>query len=178
MNNTTVKGKWYANLDTLGDQISIVSPPTDALSWYIKAVDTKGKASQTKTASMTIRRCDTEAVFRTPTGSPGVFPTSASYSCTSATIAIATYASDPDQPENGLKVVFYWSLSNPRIPSTPPVSGRMTADLEKGNYYQGTTAAFIGKSFYAGLLTVHAVTTDKYRGTTTSSTGTYQMACR
>jgi hypothetical protein len=57
MNNTTVKGKWYANLDTLGDKIT----KSGALSWYIKAVDTKNKASQTKTASMTIRICDTTA---------------------------------------------------------------------------------------------------------------------
>ena len=171
MDNQTVPGKWYANLDTLGDKISIPSPPTGTLSWYIKATDNKNLASQTRTSSTTIRRCDSEATF------DGVFPTSSAYSCTTATISIATYANDRDQPENGLKVVFYWTLSNPRTNPTP-ISGHMSASFEKGNYYQGTTASFNGKTFYYGVLTVYAVTTDKYGGTTTSRTYTTTMACR
>jgi hypothetical protein len=171
MDNTTVKGKWYANLDTLGDKIAITSPPTDSLSWYIKAVDSKDKAAQTKTASITIKRCDTEATF------DGGYPLSQTYSCTSATIAIGIYAGDRDQPEHGLKVVFHWTLTNPRT-GAGPISGQMTAGAIQGSYYQGTTGAFNGKEFYAGRLTVYAVTTDKYRGTTTSPTTTSQMACR
>ena len=167
----TRTGNWSANLDTLGDKITIVSPPTDTLSWYIKAVDGKGKASQTKTASITIRRCDSEANFEV------VRPTGTTYPCTtSATIAIETWAGDPDQPEYGLKVVFYWTLSNPRT-GDGPISGKMTANVAKGTYYRGTTAAFDGGTFYAGALTVYAVTTDKYNGTTKSSTGTYSMSC-
>ena len=98
MDNTTVTGKWYANLDTLGDKILIVSPPTDTLSWYIKAVDKKDKASQTKSQAITIKRCDAEANF------DGGYPVSQTYACTTAaTISIGIYASDRDQPENGLK---------------------------------------------------------------------------
>ena len=63
MDNHTVPGKWYANLDTLGDKISIPKPPTGSLSWYIKAVDLKNVSAQTKTVSMSIRRCDSQATF-------------------------------------------------------------------------------------------------------------------
>ncbi|MHB8959454.1 MAG: hypothetical protein ACYDAN_07495 [Candidatus Limnocylindrales bacterium] len=55
--------KWSASLDTLRDKISIPNSPTGTLSWYIKAVDAKGLASQTKSSSITIRRCDSPAVI-------------------------------------------------------------------------------------------------------------------
>jgi hypothetical protein len=63
MDNTTIKGKWFANLDTLGDKITIPNPPTGTLRWYIKSADTKGASSQSPTRSITIRRCDSEATF-------------------------------------------------------------------------------------------------------------------
>ncbi len=173
MDNQTVPGKWYANLDTLGDKISIPTPPTGTLSWYIKAVDAKNAASQTKAASLTIRRCDSAAGF------DGVFPTSNTYACTTAaSIQISTYANDPDQPEDGLKVVFYWQLANLRITSTPIASGSMSANLASGNKYSGTTATFDGKTYYYARLSVYAVTTDKYGGTTKSTVGTAVMSCK
>lgn len=172
MDNQTVAGKWYANLDTLGDKISIPAPPAGTLSWYIKAIDGKNVASQAKTASITIQRCDS------PAGFDGVFPTSQAYSCKAATIQISTYANDTDQPEAGLNVVFYWTLSNPRVRTVTPISGQVGADIAKGNEYWGTTASFTGQTFYAGLLTVYAVTTDKYGGTTQSQVSTYPMKCQ
>ena len=48
MDPNVIRGKWYANLDTLGDKIYIPNPPTGTLRWYIKAVDEKDKASQTR----------------------------------------------------------------------------------------------------------------------------------
>ena len=172
MNNTTLRGKWYANLDTLGDKITIPDPPTGTLRWYIKAVDAKGKTSQTSTASITIRRCDSEAVF------DGVFPQGQTYSCSNpARITLGTYANDEDQPNDGLKVVFHWTLSNPRT-GAGPISGKMTANLSKGNYYQGVTSTFNGQTFYAGRLTAYVVTTDRYGGTTKSPVdGPYTMQC-
>ena len=164
MDSQTIAGSWYANLDTLGDQIPIASPPSGALAWYIKAVDGKGAASQTRTASIRVLRCDSRASF------DGVFPTSQTYSCGSATLQIATYASDPDQPENGLKVVFYWTLTNTRTKAA--VSGQMAADLNKGIEYWGTTGTFTGQTFYYGVLTAYAITTDKYGGTTKSPVST------
>jgi hypothetical protein len=108
-----------------------------------------------------------------------VFPTTSTYSCTTgATISIATYANDPDQPSDGLKVVFHWTLTNPRT-GAGPISGTMTANVAKGNFYQGTTASFNGQTFYEGRLTVYAVTTDRYGGTTKSAVdGPYGMQCQ
>ena len=96
--NSTTKGKWSANLDTLGDKIYIPSPPTDPLRWYIKAVDDTGLSSRISTRTITVKRCDTEAQF------DGVFPTS----------HVVPHAPPPgsrstptrttsDQPEYGLK---------------------------------------------------------------------------
>ena len=94
-------GTWAASLNTANDKITIPTPPTGSLKWYIKAVDGKNVASQTKTSTITVRRCDTEAQF------DGVFPTSQTYSCTaSATMTIGTYANDADQPADGLTVTF------------------------------------------------------------------------
>ncbi len=168
---TAASGKWSAGLDTTKDKITIPSPPTDSLRWYIKAVDGKSVSSKTKTASITIRRCDSEAAF------DGVFPISSTYPCTTATITIGTYANDADQPADGLKVVFYWTLENTRT-NPPPISGHMTASAGSGNYYTGTTASFDGQTFYYGRLTVYAVTTDRYGGTTKSSSFPATMACR
>lgn len=169
---TKAGGKWSANLDTLGDKITIPDPPTGNLRWYIKAVDKKGVASQTKATSITVRRCDSEAAF------DNVFPTGSTYTCTAAaTISVETYANDADQPADGLNVVFHWTLVNPRT-GAGPISGKMTANTTRGNYYRGTTGSFNGQTYYSGRLTVYAVTTDRYGGTTKSATETYLMSCR
>ena len=165
-------GTWAAALNTATDKITIPTPPTGSLKWYIKAVDGKNVASQTKTASITIRRCDTEAQF------DGVFPTNQFYACTTTTMTIGTYANDADQPADGLTVTFFWSLVNPRT-GDGPVSGKMNASVKNGNYYEGTTSTFNGKTFYAGSLTVYAITTDRYGGTTQSPTHSpYTMSCK
>ncbi len=174
MDNQTVPGKWYANLDTLGDKISIPSPPTGTLSWYVRAVDAKGLASQTRASSITIRRCDSPAAFD---GRP-VYPVGG-FACTSnATLTLAAVVSDPDQPENGLRIVFYWEITV-AFAGRPAASasGHMTGTNVKGNYYQGTTSAFDGRSLSGGTLKAYAVTTDKYGGTTTSRTYTTTMTC-
>lgn len=59
----TGAGAWLANLDTLGDRITIPKPPTGTLRWYVRAKDAKGASSQTKAQAITVRRCDSEAVF-------------------------------------------------------------------------------------------------------------------
>ncbi len=173
MNDQTVAGKWYANLDTLGDKITIPNPPTGSLKWYIKAVDGKGKASQTSTRSITIKRCDTEAQFET------VRPASLIYSCsTTARVTIEAWTGDRDQPEDGLKVVFHWSLANNRNPNVPVASGQMAASVTKGNYYSGTSKTFTGSLAPSGTLTVYAVTTDKYGGKTQSSSRPFDARCQ
>jgi hypothetical protein len=64
---------------------------------------------------------------------------------------------------------------NPRS-GAGPISGKMTANVTKGNFYRGTTATFNGKTFYEGRLTVYAVTTDRFGGTTKSATQTHLMS--
>ncbi len=125
-------GKWSASVDTTKDGITIVSPPTDNLRWYIKAVDGKGAGSKSSTASVKIRRCDTEAQF------DGVFATDGTYPCsTAATITIGTYANDRDQPSDGLKVVFHWTLENTRSHRIQLISGHMSASSSSGNQVPG-----------------------------------------
>ena len=75
MDSTTVKGRWFANLDSKGDKITIPNPPSGTLRWYIRATDAKGASSQTSQLSMAIRRCDTAAIISTQQ----ITPTSGSY---------------------------------------------------------------------------------------------------
>jgi len=173
MNNTTIPGRWYANLDTLGDTISIPTPPTGTLRWYIKAVDGKNAARQTGAAAITVRRCDSEAqIGRVLHGGTGL--------CSAISLTIFTSAADADQPENGLKVVFYWRISTPvGVPFHTPISGHFPADTTKGTSYQGTSRRSVNATgFAAGALEVWAVTTDKYNGSTTSTKYTSGLACQ
>ena len=57
------RGSWFANLDTLGDKISINDPPTGTLRWYIQATDDEGEATRIDPRLVTIRRCDSEATI-------------------------------------------------------------------------------------------------------------------
>jgi hypothetical protein len=176
MDNQTIPGKWYANLDTLGDKITIPKS-LGTLSWYVKATDGKGKSSQTSAKSTTIRRCDSAAQF------DSVFLTSTFYACKNSTLAFGTYANDADQPNNGnsggLKVVFHWKLTWVGVAGGPPAAsagGQMSAPPSSSNYYVGTTARFNGSAFPAkSTLKMWVVTTDRYGGTTTSSSSTQAM---
>ena len=47
---TLQNGRWFANLDTLGDKITINDPPTGTLRWYIQATDDEGETSRIDTA--------------------------------------------------------------------------------------------------------------------------------
>jgi hypothetical protein len=169
---TLRNGRWFANLDTLGDKITIANPPTGLLRWYIQATDDEGETSKIDTRLVTIRRCDSEANF------DGVEVQGKTYPCTpSATMTIYTYSDDNDQPNQKLKVVFHWKLSNPRT-GDGPISGQMTANVRDGVYYAGTTRPFNGQKFYAGFVEMWAVTTDRFGGTTTSPHYSQPMACQ
>lgn len=169
---TLRSGKWSATIATSPQETWIPDPPTGTLSWYIKAVDGAGLASQTKTASITVKRCDAEANF------DDLGPVSQVYPCTTAArITLETDADDRDQPNGGLKVVFHWTLSKPQT-GAGPISGKVSATMSRDGSYQGTTAAFNGKTYSRGSLSVYAVTTDQYNGTTRSPTATDSMACQ
>jgi hypothetical protein len=163
MSNTVVRGKWYANLDTLGDKITIPNPPTGSLRWYIKAVDDKGKSSQTSTLGTTIRRCDTEASFK-PNGA----------SCSGNVMTFITYATDRDQAAGLLKVVFYYSLTSVRPPGT--LDGKKAWTNHDGNYYLTSITVDTSKIGF-GSGQYWAVTTDMYGGTSKSPVTSFSFQC-
>ena len=136
MNNQTLPGKWYANLDTLGDKITITDPPTDTLRWYIRAVDDKGKASQIATRDHHDPRCDTEAQFErvlhgVQNRAPGRRP------CRFATYVGTTRTS----PTAALKVMFHWRITTPvGVPAKKPISGTGPGHGQRVDVcYQGTS---------------------------------------
>ena len=172
MNDQTITGKWYANLDTLGDKITIADPPTDTLRWYIKAVDDKGKASQTSTArrsrsaAATRRRSSTRCSRRARL-----------YACVHGDDhASRRTRNDRDQPNDGLKVVFHWTLVNRRTDRAPITGEDGRERQQRGNYYRRATS-FDWQDLLRGRLTVYAVTTDRYGGTTKSPADVHH-ACR
>ena len=104
MDNTIVPPRWYANLDTLGDKI-----PVGTLSWYIKAVDGKNVASQSKTASVAINLCkdQTPPVVSTPKPSPSTIRDTGDPACT-AHISTSTITVTAIDPETGISSVTLW----------------------------------------------------------------------
>lgn len=162
MDNTTLPPKWYANLDTLGDQITIPSPPTGTVSWYIKAVDGKNKASQSKTFSTTIRRCDSPAVIY-------VNSLTTSY----------TYC--PQPPSNTTSVALRWSFSiaDPDTLTSATLTYQITNNATgqtqtqtlttsvSGQRFSITSGPIDGATFYgSNLVTWTITTTDLYGGHT------------
>ena len=92
---------------------------------------------------------------------------------TEATASGAVYASDDDQPNDGLKVVFYWTLVDVSYTPAATLSGHMSASVSSGGYYQGTTSTFDGNTYWTTNLKVYVVTADRYGGTTRSATQSY-----
>jgi hypothetical protein len=138
MNNNTIPGKWYANLDTLGDKIS----PTGTLSWYIKAVDGRNVASQTRTASITIKRCDTTAPNLKPYApNPNIIGSAIVVgvpNCGTTTVEIRISASDN---ETGIKSVT-GTLFNARSGAT--IGKLHTLKLQSASVYRTTFNAANG----------------------------------
>jgi hypothetical protein len=162
MDIRTVKGRWYANLDTLGDKISIPNPPTGTLRWYIKAVDDTGKSSQTKTFSITIRRCDTEATF----GSSSSYP---SPLCASQPIRLYGSASDPDGINGSSAVVVYTYVRTDGSQKT--VRKRMTGTRDGPWYYQVQIQSDSGWSTARAPFTWYIETTDQFGGVSKGGAG-------
>jgi hypothetical protein len=164
MNNQTVPGKWYANLDTLGDKLPITGPPTDGLDWYIRAVDDLDKASQSSTRSLTIRRCDTEATF-----SVGALRSSRLSYCpakgvTSVQQIFDFSISDPDSLR---KASVTWRITNSANGKVS--SHTKTVDVSSQRFSVAANA-LDGATFY-GLneVTWTVTTTDRYGGTSQHS---------
>ncbi len=166
MDGQQIKGKWYANLDTLGDQISILSPPSDPLQWYVKAFDKKGVAAQTKTFTTTVKRCDTEAVGKLSVGIT-------SYNCSSIPVSVIGYLSDRDSSAGTLGVVYHWTVTDQYGKS---VSGTASGVYAGRAYYAQFAVDASGLS-WNHFIYVYAVTTDTYGGTTKGYTQDYNQNC-
>jgi len=138
MDNQTVPPKWYANLDTRGDKVA----QTGTLSWYIKAVDGKNVASQTKTASITIRSCDATAPNLKPYApNPNIIGSAIVVgvaNCGTTTVEIRIAASDG---ESGIKSVT-GSLFNAR--SGASVGRAHSLKLQSRSVYRTTFNAANG----------------------------------
>jgi hypothetical protein len=163
MNDTTVKGRWYANLDTLGDKITIPNPPTGSLRWYIRAADSKGAASQTSQLSMAIRRCDTEATIYVNSLATGS----------------GSYCPDGNPPTTTVKIPFTFSITDPdtlvAVTLTYTVdngtSGKRLTKTIKANESNGRfnlqSVALDGQAWYGQNIVTWTLTTrDLYGGTT------------
>jgi len=155
MNDQTIKGKWYANLDTLGDKIIIPSPPTATLRWYIKAVDDTGKSSQTGTYSITIKRCDTEASF----GNSSYSPTPLNQ-CRPSTIYGS--ASDPDGIDGSSAVVVLTYVRADGSQKT--IRKRMTGTRDGPWYYHVQIQPDAGWSTARAPFSWYIETTDQFGG--------------
>ena len=162
MNDKTVAGKWYANLDTLGDKITIPNPPTGSLKWYIKAVDDKGKASQTSTRSITIKRCDTEAQFGQTSSYPATM-------CSSQPTSFYGSAKDPDGINGSSAVFVYTYLRNDGTYKT--AKKQMTGGLDGWWYYQVSLQPGAAWSILRDTMTFYIQTTDKYGGVSKGGSG-------
>jgi hypothetical protein len=156
MNNQTIPGRWYANLDTLGDRIAITSPPTDTLRWYVRAVDTKNAASQSKTFGITVHRCDTEATFGQSSYSPSPM-------CPSRPTTFFGSASDPDGINGSSAVLVYTYRRADGSMRTAQV--RMTGNNDGAWYYHVSLQPDSGWSQMRDTMTFYILTTDRYGGT-------------
>jgi hypothetical protein len=163
MDNTTIAGKWYANLDTLGDKITITDPPTDGLRWYIKAVDDTGLSRQSKTFTITVKRCDSEADF----GSSSSYPEN--LMCPGQTTTFYGSASDPDGI-NGSSAVFVYEYL--RADGTQRTGKKqMTGGNDGRWYYQVNLTPGDAWSFQRSPMTFYIQTTDQYGGVSRGGSG-------
>ncbi len=173
MDNATVPGKWYANLDTLGDKITIPTPPTGSLAWYIKAVDSKNVASQTRTSSITIRRCDSPAVvFVNAVGTSYTFCPQPPSNTTSVDLRWTFSIADPDTISSATLTFKIVNGANPAHTYAQTVSVKVA-----GQRFSVGSAALDGNTFYgSNLVTWTITTTDQYGGTSSvSSKGTVMI---
>jgi hypothetical protein len=154
------RGSWFANLDTLGDRISINDPPTGTLRWYIQATDDEGESSRIDTRLVTIRRCDSEADFGQ--SSYGLI-------CTSRPTFIYGNAADPDGIGPRSAVLVYTYL---RADGTKRTARKqMTGNNDGRWYYQTSLQAGPGWNTNRAPFRFYIETTDRFGGTSRGGSG-------
>ncbi len=168
MDNTTIKGRWYANLDTLGDKITIPNPPTGTLRWYIKAVDKKGLSSQTTTRTITIRRCDAEATFYVD----DLFPTSGSFCPPKTTSVQMNWSFSITDPDEMVSATLAYHVVN----GSNSLSRSKTINVSNGRF-SIQSVPLDGNTWYAHNSVTWTITTrDRYGGRSSESgKGTFDI---
>jgi hypothetical protein len=158
-------GKWYANLDTLGDGRGwewIPNPPTDPMRWYIKAIDDKGKASQLATRTFVVKRCDTEAQFGQSSYSPSLL-------CLSKPTTFYGSARDEDGINGSSAEFVYTYLLKDGTKKT--ASKRMTGNNDGAWYYQVSLQADATWRTNRDTVTFFVRTTDRFGGVSEGGSG-------
>jgi hypothetical protein len=154
---TLTGGRWFANLDTLGDKIFLRNPPSGTLRWYIQATDDEGKSSRIDTRNVSIRRCDTESTVRqfNPFQTP---------LCPSRPTYFYGGAGDPDGINGSSADLIYTYVrkNGTKRTVTVPMDGNNDGDW----YYQVSVQPGAGWSLNRDPFTYYMRTTDQWGGTT------------
>jgi hypothetical protein len=156
---------WYSFINTVSSVDNIVRSGT--ISWYVEATDDKGAKTKSKTSSIKVTRCDTEADFDYGGTSEVTYNGSA---CTPNRLTIAVYAQDADAgyPSDKLKVTLQWTAQNGRGPAMGSYSGTTTARFMKGNYFEVYVSTVGWKEPGSWNISFRASSTDPYGGKSTA----------
>jgi FlaG/FlaF family flagellin (archaellin) len=156
---------WYSFINTVGSVDNIVRSGT--ISWYAVATDDKGATTKTKTRSIKVTRCDSEASFDWG-GTTSIVYSPAACSPNQITIPIYAHDEDAGSPSSNLNVVVTWSAQNNRGPSFGSYSGKVTATFLKGNAFRAYVSVVGWQNPGSWTLTWSMKSTDPYGGTSTA----------
>jgi hypothetical protein len=152
---------WYSFINTVSSVDNIVRSGT--ISWYVEATDEKGAKTKSKTTSIKVTRCDSEASFDYG-GTSEVTYNGAT--CSPNRLTIAVYAQDADAgyPSDNLKVSLNWTAQNGRGPAMGSYSGTTAARFMKGNYFEVyvSTVGWVQPGTWT--ISFEASSTDPYGG--------------
>ncbi|MEW6225785.1 MAG: hypothetical protein AB1627_14270 [Chloroflexota bacterium] len=170
---TLSSGRWTASLDTGSDKIIITDPPTDLLRWYVKATDKTGLASQTKAASITIHRCDTEAQFGQSSANPAFCPGRATNFFSGSVID-----QDGLTGSSATLVYTYVAKDGSRVTRSVRMSG--SQDGQPWYYHVAVIGpSDLQTSSVAALFTTFEIRTiDQYGGRSTGAAGRVLQSCQ
>jgi hypothetical protein len=168
MNSTTVRGRWFARLDTKNDQITIPNPPSGTLRWYIRATDAKGASSQTSQLSMAIKRCDTPAIIDTNE----IYPTSGSYCPPKTTSVPIRWLFSVDDVDGLISFTVTYTVTN----GGNSITRTTNVKASNGRFFV-SSVPLDGQTWYGhNAVTWRLTTHDQYHGNTQGSgKGTFDI---
>jgi hypothetical protein len=167
MDSKVLPGKWYANLDTVGDKFP---RPSGSIDYYVRAVDKTDLASKSATKRITVKYCDTEAFFSQPSAPSSFWVPSASSGQFEKIYGSISVSDRNVTSAQLLKVTIFWQLKNSA--GKVVLSGKTSSSWD-GPFYWGVATSeqwrtALGGSHMYGTFVWWAVSTDPYGGTTDS----------